>query len=98
MNAVTPIDIRPVLRPAYNNARIANFGSWYAANEPALSQYFRALPGDGEFQDFCFTQYDIECAANPRPVYLRADLCEWPDISFEEAMERDTGKPAVGPL
>lgn len=66
-----PLTVRPVRRPTYNNAAIANFGNWYVANEPALSQYFASLEGDGDFFDFCASQYDIELLHNPQPVYAR---------------------------
>lgn len=76
MNAVQQITIQPVRRPAYNNARLSNFGSWYVANEPALSQYFAALEGDGDFQDFCFTQYDVERVRTNAPIRYIERLSE----------------------
>lgn len=75
------IEVRPALKPAYLNRNLVSFSSWYRDNEPALGEYFLALPSDhpdtGEdFRDFVLCQYDAECelqAAARRTTYGDAD-------------------------
>lgn len=103
MNAVAPISISPVHKPAYNNFALANFGNWYRDNEPFLSQYWSALGGEGpearrDFFDFAASQYDLERTTHPIPVYARMDRCAAPARSLEEGMEHETGIPAFGPI
>lgn len=61
------IAVRPISPSRYLNARLANFGNWYRDNEPALTERFNQLPGDGDFFDFAASQYDIERMRNPTP-------------------------------
>jgi hypothetical protein len=60
MNAVTQIAIQPVQKPRYVNRNVGHFQRWYRDNEPALTQYFNALPGEGDFLEFAMCQHDVE--------------------------------------
>lgn len=73
---VDQIAVRPISPSRYHNARLANFGNWYRDNEPALTERFNQLPGDGDFFDFAASQYDIERLRNPTPLRYVERLSE----------------------
>lgn len=73
---VQPLADRVIAKPAYRNRNLANFSGWYRDNEPALGQYFLALPADQtdfeDFREFVLCQFDVECelqASAQRSVY-----------------------------
>jgi hypothetical protein len=64
MNAA-PITTMPVRRPTYDNRFLRDFGRWYAANEPRLTQYYQDLsrwttPEGDDFFGFVLCQYDLQ--------------------------------------
>ena len=59
------IEAKPAIRPRYINRNLAVFSRWYRDNEPALGEYWLAMPDSeqGEFEDFrefVMCQHDAE--------------------------------------
>jgi hypothetical protein len=68
MFTVTPITVRPIQRPRYQNAHVASFPAWFRDNEPAVVEYYYALvaveserPDAHDFFEFALCQYDRAC-------------------------------------
>lgn len=65
MNAVAEIVILPVLRPGYDNRRLARPRDWFADNKKALLEFWSALsqtdePSDVGYSTWAAIQHDIE--------------------------------------
>jgi hypothetical protein len=81
MSAVLQITVQPVQKPAYLNRNLVSFSAWYRDNEPALGEYFLALPVTSQadyedFRDFVLCQYDVECELH---AAARRTVCGEPD-------------------
>jgi len=69
VNAVAPIQIRPLERPSFDNERISDFNAWCLDNAARLARYWsdqgQALGlGKDDDTDFDFwlrVQHEIEC-------------------------------------
>jgi hypothetical protein len=65
VNAVAEIVILPVLRPGYDNRRLARPRDWFADNKRALSEFWWALsqtdePSDVPYSTWAAIQHETQ--------------------------------------